>query len=71
MPRENGESRMDAMEAVLEGEASMSGDDRVEIREQIVEKIQIYQMSEVGKARQCGAQERRVPTCGSNTEQLS
>ena len=60
---------MDAVEAVFEGKASMSGDDGVEIREQIVEKIQIYQMSEVGKARQGRAQERRVATCGSNTEQ--
>ena len=61
---------MNAVKAVLKGKASMSGDDGVEIREQIVEKIQIYQMSEIGKARQGGAQERRVATCGSNTEQL-
>ena len=50
LARQNSESRVNAMETVFEGEAPVSGDNGVEIGQQIVEEIQVDKMSVVGKA---------------------
>ena len=62
LSRKNSEGGVHAVQRVFEGESAMRGDDRVKIRKQIVEKIQVDEMSEGGETRQRGTQQRRITT---------